>query len=67
MPVHGVIFYKYKLHLLQQAIAGYQTVSLNATTRATPTNGALSDGKNAVIELTSELLRKRKCHCSRWN
>jgi hypothetical protein len=41
------------LVILQQAIAGYQTVTLNATTGATLTftNGALSNGKNAVIEL----------------
>jgi len=45
------------LVILQQAIAGYQTVSLNATTGATLTftNGALSDGKNAVIELTGTI------------
>ena len=45
------------LVILQQAIAGYQTISLNATTGATLTftNGALSDGKNAVIELTGTI------------
>jgi hypothetical protein len=45
------------LIILQQAIAGYQTVALNATTGATLTftNGALSDGKNAVIELTGTI------------
>ncbi len=45
------------LVILQQAIAGYQTVALNATTGATLTftNGALSDGKNAVIELTGTI------------
>jgi hypothetical protein len=45
------------LVILQQAISGYQTVSLNATTGATLTftNGALSDGKNAVIELTGTI------------
>jgi hypothetical protein len=45
------------LVILQQAISGYQTVALNATTGATLTftNGALSDGKNAVIELTGTI------------
>jgi hypothetical protein len=45
------------LVILQQAIAGYQSISLNATTGATLTfsNGALSDGKNAVIELTGTI------------
>ena len=45
------------LVILQQAIAGYGTVALNATTGATLTftNGALSDGKNAVLELTGTI------------
>ena len=45
------------LIILQQAITGYQTVALNATTGATLTftNGALSNGKNAVIELTGTI------------
>ena len=45
------------LVILQQAIAGYQTVALNATTGATLTftNGATSNGKNAVIELTGTI------------
>ena len=45
------------LVILQQAISGYQTVALNATTGATLTftNGALSNGKNAVIELTGTI------------
>ena len=45
------------LNILQQAIAGYQTVALNATTGATLTftNGALSDGKNAVLKLTGTI------------
>ena len=45
------------LNILQQAIAGYQTVSLNATTGATLafTNGAISNGKNAVLDLTGTL------------
>jgi len=45
------------LNILQQSIAGYQTVALNATTGATLTftNGALSDGKNAVLKLTGTL------------
>jgi len=45
------------LVILQQAIAGYQTVALNATTGATLTftNGALSDGKNAVLKLTGTI------------
>jgi hypothetical protein len=42
------------LVILQQAIAGYQSVAVNATTGLTLTftNGALSDGKNAVLNLT---------------
>jgi len=45
------------LNILQQAIAGYQTVALNATTGATLTfsNGILSNGKNAVLNLTGTL------------
>ena len=45
------------LNILQQAIAGYQTVALNATTGSTLTfsNGALSNGKNAVLKLTGTL------------
>jgi len=45
------------LVILQQAIAGYGTVALNATTGATLTftNGGLSDGKNAVLELTGTI------------
>jgi hypothetical protein len=41
------------LNILQQAIAGYESVTLNATTGATLafTNGAISNGKNAVINL----------------
>ena len=38
------------LVILQQAIAGYESVALNATTGVTLTytNGALSNGKNAI-------------------
>ena len=45
------------LIILQQAIAGYESVALNATTgiTLTYTNGATSNGKNAVIELTGTL------------
>jgi hypothetical protein len=45
------------LNILQQAIAGYQTVALNATTGATLTfsNGITSNGKNAVIDLTGTI------------
>jgi hypothetical protein len=45
------------LVILQQSIAGYQQVALNATTGATLafTNGAVSNGKNAVIELTGTI------------
>jgi hypothetical protein len=45
------------LNILQQAIAGYESVSLNATTGATLTfsNGVLSNGKNAVLNLTGTL------------
>jgi hypothetical protein len=45
------------LNILQQAIAGFESVSLNATTGATLTfsNGALSNGKNAVLNLTGVL------------
>ena len=46
------------LIILQQAIAGYESVALNETTgiTLTYTNGALSDGKNAVIELTGTII-----------
>ena len=45
------------LNILQQAIAGYDSVALNATTGATLafSNGALSNGKNAVLNLTGTL------------
>jgi hypothetical protein len=45
------------LLILEQAIGGYSSVALNATTGAslTYTNGALSNGKNAVIELTGTI------------
>ena len=45
------------LVILQQSIAGFQQVALNATTGATLTftNGATSNGKNAVLELTGTI------------
>ena len=45
------------LNILQQAIAGYESVSLNATTGATLafTNAALSNGKNSVVDLTGTI------------
>ena len=45
------------LNILQQSIAGYESVSLNATTGATLafSNGALSNGKNAVLDLAGTL------------
>ena len=45
------------LNILQQAIAGYESVALNATTGATLSfsNGILSNGKNAVLNLTGSL------------
>jgi len=45
------------LVILQQAIAGFEQVALNATTGATLafTNAATSNGKNAVIELTGTI------------
>lgn len=45
------------LVILQQAIAGYESVSLNATTGATLTfsNGVTSNGKNAVLDLTGTI------------
>jgi hypothetical protein len=45
------------LNILQQAIAGYESVALNATTGATLTfsNGVTSNGKNAVLNLTGTL------------
>ena len=45
------------LNILQQAIAGYESIALNATTGATLTfsNGILSNGKNAVLNLTGTI------------
>jgi hypothetical protein len=45
------------LNILQQAIAGYSSITLNATTGATLTfsNGIQSDGKNAVLNLAGTL------------
>ena len=45
------------LVILQQAIAGYESVAVNNTTGVTLTfsNGVVSDGKNATIELTGTL------------
>ena len=45
------------LLILEQAIGGYSSVALNATTGATLTysNGPLSNGKDAVIKLTGTI------------
>jgi hypothetical protein len=45
------------LYIIQQAIAGYQSLAVNATTGLTLTftDGATSTGKNAVINLTGTL------------
>jgi len=45
------------LLILEQAIGGYQSVALNATTGATLTfsNGVISNGKNAALKLTGAL------------
>jgi hypothetical protein len=45
------------LNIVQQAIAGYEAIALNATTGATLTfsNGTTSNGKNAVIDLTGTI------------
>ena len=45
------------LNILQQSIAGYESVALNATTGATLafSNGVTSNGKNAVLNLTGTL------------
>ena len=45
------------LVILQQAIAGFESIAVNATTghTFTFTNGATSDGKNAVVNLTGTL------------
>jgi len=45
------------LNILQQAIAGYETVAANATTGATLTftNGVISNGKNAVVDITGTI------------
>jgi hypothetical protein len=45
------------LVILQQSIAGYSSIALNATTGATLTysNGLPSDGKNAVLNLTGTI------------
>ena len=45
------------LNIVQQAIAGYEAIALNATTGATLTfsNGTTSDGKNAVLDLTGTI------------
>lgn len=45
------------LVILQQAIAGYESVAVNNTQGLTLTftNGAVSDGKNATLELTGTL------------
>ena len=50
------------LTILQQAIAGYSGISIagaTGNTNLTFTNGALSDGKNAVIELTGAITGNR--------
>ena len=45
------------LLIVEQAIAGFEAVALNATTGATLTvsNGAVSNGKNAVLKLTGTI------------
>ena len=50
------------LTILQQAIAGYTGIAIagaTGNTNLTFTNGALSDGKNAVIELTGTITGDR--------
>ena len=50
------------LNILQQAVAGYAAVSIAGgagNTDLTFTNGALSDGKNAVLELTGTITGNR--------
>jgi hypothetical protein len=57
------------LNILQQAIAGYQSIAVNVTTGVTLTfsNGVLSNGKNAVIELTGTLSSTSvNVGCTRW-
>ena len=45
------------LNIVSQAIAGYESVTLNATTGATLafTNGTISNGKNAVLDLAGTI------------
>jgi hypothetical protein len=45
------------LNILQQAIAGYESVTLNATTGATLSfaNGTISNGKNAILNLAGTI------------
>ena len=45
------------LNIVQQAIAGYESVTLNATTGATLSfaNGTISNGKNAVLNLAGTI------------
>jgi hypothetical protein len=45
------------LNIVQQAIAGYESVTLNATTGATLlfANGTISNGKNAVLNLAGTI------------
>jgi hypothetical protein len=56
------------LNILQQAIAGYQTIALNATTGATLafTNGTISNGKNAVIKFNRNYYCFSQRSYSRW-
>jgi len=43
------------LNLLQQAVAGYQLVTITANTTLLMTDAALSDARNAVIELSGTI------------
>jgi hypothetical protein len=58
------------LVILQQAIAGYQTVALKVLQQVQLLHLQMvrpSNGKNAVIELTGTITGNSKCYYSRWN
>jgi hypothetical protein len=56
------------LNIVQQAIAGYESSALNATTGATLSfaNGTISNGKNAVIRFNRNDYYFRQRSYSRW-
>jgi hypothetical protein len=58
------------LDLIEQAIAGYEEVSIAGgagTTTLVMSNAALSNARNAVLKIYRDYYWKQGCNYSRWN